>query len=119
MTTLVDVGIGLGVAAVATIIALFVWDAVKEGDPARAAERTAQRTAGAGAGIFSVAITVALTMFLTAAQTIPEATALLVGIVGLGGISLGINIEMVAAVMLLVYILGAMIRDPSINSGGR
>jgi hypothetical protein len=107
----------IAIAVGATFVALFAWDLFRTRDPTSAAERTAQRSVGASFGILSVLGAFASAFILTAASSIPETVAILIGLVGLGGIQLGISIEVVAATMLVVYIIGASISDPSV--GGR
>lgn len=117
MSLTVNTLILIGAAALLSMIGIFAWDLLRTRDPATAAERSASRWVGFVAGTVSVIGVFGGTLLLTAASSIPEVVALLIGLVGLGGIQLGIRIEIVAATMLIVYIIGASISDPSV--GGR
>lgn len=93
---------GIAAAVFAVFLGLLVW----ERDPARAAEKTSEKFWGTVLGASSVG----LYAIVEGVHVVAEAPGLVMGLLGIGWVFAGINLEVAAATGLTMYILLAAVR---------
>ncbi len=100
-TLLGPAAIALGIIAVTSLVAVFIWEFLIERDAAKASEKTSRRAIGVTSGGLSVA-GAAAAVGTEAVLQLPE---LAITLLGIGSIMAGISWEMFAATAFVTYLV--------------